>query len=170
MEEGVVHATGIQNGEFIKAVFRNYGAVVAGIVAIVAMTIIGGATVSSTFIISLSFLILLVAFIHFCLDRQKRAAELEKQRKDDAWNQRDSDRDELEKLLSDSKDQFLAEISSIENDWPVQTQTTNKLKNELNRLYNEIHALSLKILTEASEHKKKIYACNYGEWIHVMSF
>ena len=104
MEEGVVHATGIQNGEFIKVVFRSYGAVVAGIVAIVAMTIIGGATVSSTFIISLSFLILLVAFIHFCLDRQKRAAELEKQRKDDAWNQRDSDRDELENLLSDSED------------------------------------------------------------------
>ena len=113
---------------------------------------------------------MLVAFIHFCLDQQKRAAELEKQRKDDAWNQRDSDRDELENLLSDSKDQFLAEISSIENDWLVQTQTTNKLKNELNRLYYEIHALTLKILTEASAHKKKIYARNYGEWIHIMSF
>ena len=170
LEEGAVHATVIQNGEFIKAVFRSYGAVVVGIVAIVAMTIIGSATVSYTFIISLSFLVFLAAFMYFYLDQQKRAAELEKQRKDDAWNQIDSDRDELEKLLSDSKDQFLAEISSIENDWPVQTQTTNKLKNELNRLYNEIHALSLKILTEASEYKKKIYACNHGEWIHVMSF
>ena len=112
----------------------------------------------------------LAAFIYLHIDLQKKAAELEKQRKDDAWMQIDSDRDEVEKLLSDSKDHFLSEISSVENDWPVQTQTTNKLKNELNRLYNEIHALSLEILSEASEHKKKIYGCNSGEWSDVMSF
>ena len=113
---------------------------------------------------------MLAAFIYLYLDQEKKAAELEKQRKDNAWMQINSDRDEVEKLLSDSKDQFLAEISLIESDWPVQTQTTNKLKNELNRLYNEIHALSLKILSEASEHKKKIYGHNSGEWNHVMSF
>ena len=96
------------------------------------------------------------------LHQQKRAAELEKQTKDDAWKQIDDDRDKVEKLLSDSKDNFLTEIWSIENDWPVQTQTTNKLKNELNRLYNEIRALSLKILSEASEHKNKMYRCESG--------
>ena len=134
------------------------------------MIIIGGETINYTFIISLAFLIVLAAFIYLYLDQEKKAAELEKQRKDNAWMQINSDRDEVEKLLSDSKDQFLAEISLIESDWPVQTQTTNKLKNELNRLYNEIHALSLKILSEASEHKKKIYGHNSGEWNHVMSF
>ena len=170
MEEGAVNATGIQNGAVIKAVLQSYGAVVVGIVAIVAVIIIGDITISDRLIISLAFLILLAAFIYLYRDQQKKAASLEKQRKDDAWNQIDTDRDEVEKLLSNSKDQCLAEISSIELDWPVQTQTTNKLKNELNRLNNEIHALSLKILTEVSEYKKKIYTCNYGEWSHVMSF
>ena len=134
------------------------------------MIITAGETISYTFFISLVFLIVLAAFIYLYLNLQKKTAELEKQRKDDAWMQIDSDRDEVEKLLSDSKDQLLAEISSIENDWPVQTQTTTKLKDELNRLYNEIHALSLRILSEVSEHKKRIYGCNSGEWSHVMSF
>ena len=103
-------------------------------------------------------------------EAKKAAMELKMQRKDEAWRQMDSDRVEVEKLLSDSKDQILAEISVIENDWPVQTQSTNKLKNELNKLYEEIHDISLKISSEASKHKTLIYACNSGEWNHVLLF
>ena len=100
----------------------------------------------------------------------KRAIELEKKGKDEAWEQVDIDKVEVEKLLSDSKNQLLAEISVINNDWPVQTQSTEKLKNELNKLYNEIDYLSLKILSEASDHEKLIYTCRSGEWSHVLSF
>ena len=167
MEEDAFNATGIQKG---GATFQSYGAVAVGIAAVVAMIVIGGVTISYTFIISLAFFIVSAAFIYLYFHQQKKAAKLEKQRKDDAWKQIDSDKIEVEKFMSDTKDQFSAEISSIENDWPVQTQTTNKLKNELNKLYNEIDALSLKILSEASEHKKKMYTCNSGEWSHVMSF
>lgn len=38
--------------------------------------------------------------------------ELERQEKDGIWKQMDSDRVELEKLLSNSKDQFLEELVS----------------------------------------------------------
>ena len=44
------------------------------------------------------------------------------------------------------------------------------MKDELNKLYNEIDYLSLKILSEASNHKQLIYTCNSGEWNHVLSF
>ena len=148
-----------------------------GIVSIIAIMIIKGVTISYTLIIPLVFLLALTALYYLYFDQQKKLLELEKQKKDEerkaielkkqgkneASKQVDNDKDEVEKLLSDSKDQILVEILAIENDWPVHTQSTNKLKDELNKLYNEIDNLSLKILSEASNHKQLIYTCNSGE-------
>ena len=177
MEESTVDTAGIQKDgtigpqqDAIKAIFQINPAVAVSIVAIAVMMIIRGVTISYTLIISLAFLLLLAVLIYLHFDHKKKAIELERQRKDEAWTQMNSDRIELEKLINESKDQFLVEISSIENDWPVQTQSIDKLKSELNKLYQEIHELSLKMLSEASSHKRLIYLCKSGEWSHVMSF
>ena len=141
-------------------------------------------TINDTLIISLIVLLVLAAFIYLHFDQKSKNLELEKKRKaeariameleqkgkDEAWKQVNSDQVEAEKFLSDSKNQFLAEISVINSDWPVQTQSTEKLKNELNKLCNKIDYLSLKISTEASNHEKLIYTCKSGEWSHVLSF
>ena len=146
--------------------------------------IIKFATISDTLVIPLIVSLVLAAFIYLYFDQKhkylelekkkkdeaKTAMELEKKGKDEAWKQVNIDQVEAEKFLSDSKNQFLAEISVINNDWPVQTQSTEKLKNELNKLCLEIDYLSLKILREASNHEKLIYTCKSGEWSHVLSF
>ena len=191
MEEGTANIAEIQKEgvidlqqRVINAVFKSDWAVAVGIVSIIAIMIIKGVTISYTLIISLVFLLALTALYYLYFDQQKKLLELEKQKKDEerkaielkkqgkneASKQVDNDKVEVEKLLSDSKDQILVEISAIENDWPVHTQSTNKLKDELNKLYNEIDYLSLKILSEASNHKQLIYTCNSGEWNHVLSF
>lgn len=159
------------------------------------MMVIGGVTISYSIVSSLAFFLLLAAVIYLYFDQQKKekkwkdeankaiklekqwkdkakktAMELERLGKDEAWRKMDSDRVEVEKLLSVSEDQILAEITAIENDGTVQTQSTNKLKNELNKLYKEIRNISAKISSEASDHKSLIYECNSGEWNHVLSF
>ena len=116
------------------------------------------------FAIVISFL---AAFICWYLYQKRKDAVLVK---NEAWEQMHSDKTEVEKLLSDCKNQVLAEISIIENNWPVKTQTMDKLNNELTRLHGEIDTLSLKISLEALEHKEKIYECNSDEREHVMSF
>ena len=177
MDESVFDTAGIQNGGTIspkqgaiKATFQSEWRVAVGIVVIAVVMVIRGVTINYTLIISLAFLLVLAVLIHLHFDQKKKAIELEKQRKDEAWTQINSDRIEVEKLINESKNQFLVEISSIENDWPVQTQSIDKLKSELIKLYQEIHELSLKILSEASNHKRLIYLRKSGEWSQVMSF